>query len=72
MRKINNSIVRECGVCEYFGLNNITFIDHNVRQLLRDMNPDDQITFDFNFSDIDWESYLKFYVFGLKKYLQRK
>ncbi|KAI8422633.1 hypothetical protein MSG28_006413 [Choristoneura fumiferana] len=30
MRKITGSLVRECGVCEYFGFNSITFIDYNL------------------------------------------
>ncbi|XP_073949653.1 putative fatty acyl-CoA reductase CG5065 isoform X3 [Choristoneura fumiferana] len=72
MRKITGSLVRECGVCEYFGFNSITFIDYNVRHLLREMNPEDKILFDFDFSAIDWENFMKIYIVGLKKYIQRK
>lgn len=57
------------GNIEYFMNKSWTFNDSNNQELLRGMTRKDRELFNFDLSDIDWESYFEFYTKGIRVYI---
>lgn len=54
---------------QFFATNQFVFIDRNVKDLYSTMDKYDQEMFNFDVESINWDSYVKNIVLGLRKYL---
>ncbi|CAH0548733.1 unnamed protein product [Brassicogethes aeneus] len=57
------------GNIQYFMNNSWVFNDSNNKELIKGMTRKDRELFNFDHSDIDWESYLEYYMKGIRVYI---
>ena len=53
----------------FFTTHSWTFISNNPQKILNAMSENDKSTFDFDVRQIDWPSYVKNYICGIRKFI---
>lgn len=69
MQKIQDKLSKAASCLEYFATQEWKFRDDNVRRLCSYMSPADQLKFDFDVKNIDWDSYLQSYILGIRRFI---
>lgn len=69
LRKAYAKIDKFSSVISYFSSQQWRFCNDAVINLWERMNPADREIFNFNIDDLDWESYLKHMIPGIRVYL---
>ncbi|XP_077302860.1 putative fatty acyl-CoA reductase CG5065 [Arctopsyche grandis] len=69
MQKIQDKLSKAATCLEYFATKEWKFRDDNVRRLCSYMSPTDQMKFDFDVKNIDWDSYLQSYILGIRRFI---
>ncbi|XP_050527407.1 putative fatty acyl-CoA reductase CG5065 [Daktulosphaira vitifoliae] len=54
---------------EFFALHQWDFISNNIRELNRDFTSNDRVTFPVDITQVVWDSYVKDYVYGIRKFV---
>ncbi|GLH03063.1 Fatty acyl-CoA reductase, partial [Gryllus bimaculatus] len=67
MMKISKRFQMAARTGEFFALHEWNFHNENVQDLLRD--PLDRAIFDVDVSQMDWDTYVKFYMLGIRHYI---
>lgn len=68
MRKIYWKLDKVMAVLHYFLVHEWVIKNENVKALWEKLGPNDRITYNFDFTGIKTESYLRNLMAGLKKY----
>lgn len=53
----------------YFTMNSWTFHDDNTTSLINRLSKQDKVLFEFDAAKIDWNSYMKKYMIGIRTYI---
>ena len=53
---------------EHFELGDWTFVNKKSLQILKTLSPEEQVEFDCDVNNIEWESYLQNYARGIQIY----
>lgn len=69
MMRIQGKLLKAVECLEYFTTHQWRFRDDNVRELLSCLSEKDRRTFEFDVTNIVWESYVEKYVLGFREYL---
>lgn len=67
--KLQNKLKKVVEAVKFFLLNEWKFSDNNIRNLYNTMTPEDKETFNFDVKTINWETCIRDYVLGARKYL---
>lgn len=59
-------------VLGFFAINQFVFIDRNVKDLYSTMHANDQVMFNFDVENLNWERYCEDIVLGFKQFLPDK
>ncbi|KAL1492059.1 hypothetical protein ABEB36_012557 [Hypothenemus hampei] len=68
MRKIYSKLDKVMSVLHYFLIQEWTIKNENLKALWEKLGPNDRITYNFDFTAVEAETYLKNLMIGLKKY----
>lgn len=69
MMRVQNKLEKASACLEYFTTRQWAFADDNVKALCSALSPEDQNTFDFDVTNIDWDAYIESYVLGIRRFL---
>lgn len=69
MVKIYKKIHKFSDVIAYFATREWRFGNGNVRAMWQRLNSKDQETFFFDISSLDWDSYFRNYVLGMRQHM---
>lgn len=72
MVKVQNQLTKLYGSLEHFTTHQWRFTDDNVRYLLTCMSKKDREIFQFDVTEINWDTYLKNSVIGIRKFLLKQ
>lgn len=64
-----NKIHKAVGVLTYFTLNSWIFHDNNTTTLIDGLSKQDKSLFMFDAAKIDWDTYMKKYMIGIRTYI---
>ncbi|KAJ8730669.1 hypothetical protein PYW08_002082 [Mythimna loreyi] len=67
--KLQRKLKKVIDAVKFFLLNEWKFSDNNIRSLLDNMTPEDKETFNFDVKTINWETCIRDYLLGARKYL---
>ncbi|XP_037042856.1 putative fatty acyl-CoA reductase CG5065 [Bradysia coprophila] len=72
MVKMQNQLTKATRTLEYFVTHQWHFTDDNLRELLTHMSSSDRTTFQFDVTQIDWNSFFEPYALGLRTFLLKQ
>lgn len=59
-------------IIEFFTTRDFIFTNENTMELINHLKPVDQIEFDFDVRKINWHTYIKSYVVGMRNYILKE
>ncbi|KAL0122058.1 hypothetical protein PUN28_007086 [Cardiocondyla obscurior] len=72
MVRVQTKLSKAAKCLEYFSTKQWNFRDDNVRRLGEQLSPEDRETFMFDVRQIDWPSYLKHYILGIRQFILKE
>ncbi|XP_073992544.1 putative fatty acyl-CoA reductase CG5065 isoform X2 [Rhodnius prolixus] len=72
MVRIQSKIIRAMNIIEFFTTRDFIFTNENTMELINHLKPVDQIEFDFDVRKINWHTYIKSYVVGMRNYILKE
>nr|ASC44542.1 fatty acyl-CoA reductase [Adelphocoris suturalis] len=72
MVRIQEKLQKALETTQFFTTKDFKFRNDNVVELYKTLSPEDQKTFCFDLSNIDWRKYIETYVLGTRKFILKE
>lgn len=67
MLRIQDKLNKAANCLEYFTTQQWTFVDENVRDLVKTLSESDKAEFSFDVAKINWDNYIENYILGIRR-----